>query len=61
MIISSNAKEAKAKALKSANQVFKKKNNFWIPTSRHRKPHDGMIDSALIAEFCRKSHSTVLS
>lgn len=61
MIIPSNKTDPKAKALASANKVFHKKNNFWIPTSRHRKPHDGMIDSALIAEFCRKSNSTVLS
>lgn len=25
----------------------------WLPTKRHRVPHDGMIDAALIAEFRR--------
>lgn len=55
MIFAFNKKlDAKEKALLSANRIFKKKSNFWLETSRCKKPHDGMIDAALIAEFCRK-------
>jgi len=53
-MIVSRARDAKAKALASANKIFKKEKKFWIPTRRHKKPHDGMIDSALIAEYCRR-------
>lgn len=56
MIIPSSLKDPKAKALHSANKVFKKNKAFWLPTKRHRKPHDGIIDSALLAEYCRIIH-----
>lgn len=55
MIIPSRLKDPKAKALKSANKIFKKQKSFWLPSKRHKKPHDGLIDSALIAEYCRRS------
>lgn len=44
----------KKRALVSANKIFKKTKSFWLPTTRHSVPHDGMIDSALIAEYCRR-------
>jgi len=44
----------KDRALEAANRVFAKKNVFWLASSRCRKPHDGMVDSSLIAEFCRR-------
>lgn len=53
-MIVSRGKDPKAKALASANRVFEKQKKFWLPTKRHRKPHDGMVDSALIAEYCRR-------
>lgn len=55
MIMKTKIKQdPKKKALASANRIFKKESSFWLPSKRHRKPHDGMIDSALIAEYCRK-------
>lgn len=54
MIVPTRLKDPKAKALASANKVFKKNKTFWLPSSRHRVPHDGMIDSALLAEYCRR-------
>ena len=55
-MILSRAKDPKAKALASANKIFKKEKKFWLPTKRHRVPHDGMVDSALIAEYCRRTN-----
>lgn len=45
----------KDRALEAANRVFAKKSSFWFKSKRCKKPHDGMIDAALIAEFCRRS------
>lgn len=45
----------KSKALEAANRIFCKTSDFWLANSRCRKPHDGMIDSALIAEACRRT------
>jgi crossover junction endodeoxyribonuclease RuvC len=56
MILPSKHKDPKAKALESANKVFRKTSHYWLPSKRHKKPHDGMIDSALIAEYCRRLH-----
>jgi len=50
----SKDKATKARALEAANRVFTKSSSFWLASSRSRKPHDGMIDSALIAEYCRR-------
>lgn len=54
IIYPSKHTDPKKKALQSANRIFKKKSEFWLPTSRHRVPHDGLIDSALIAKYCFK-------
>ena len=51
-----NISDPKKKALISANKVFKTKNEYWIATSRSKKPHDGIIDAALIAAYCRRTH-----
>lgn len=53
IIVPSRHKDTKKKALFSANKIFKKQSRFWIPTKRHTKPHDGVIDSALIAKYCQ--------
>jgi hypothetical protein len=31
----------------------------WLASSRHRTPHDGMVDAALLAEFARNTYTTV--
>ena len=56
LILTTRLKDSKAKALYSANRHFKKNKSFWLPTSRHRTPHDGIIDAALIALYCRLAH-----
>lgn len=45
-------KTAKSRALEVARRLFPKQK--FIATLRCKKPHDGMIDSMLIAEFCRR-------
>lgn len=54
MICSPRYQDTKKRALVSANKVFKKTKSFWLPTKRHKVPHDGIVDAALIAEFCRR-------
>ena len=54
MICSPRYHDTKRRALVSANKVFRKTKSFWLPTKRHTVPHDGIIDAALIAEFCRR-------
>ena len=54
MICSPKYHDTKRRALVSANKVFKKTKSFWLPTKRHTVPHDGIIDAALLAEFCRR-------
>lgn len=54
MILPSKETDPKKKALATANRVFKKNKWDWLPSKRHKIPHDGMIDSALIAEYCRR-------
>ncbi len=44
--------DAKEKALEIVRRIFPKQK--FLPTFRTKKPHDGMIDSILIAEFCRR-------
>ena len=50
----STKRNPKDRALEAANRVFAKSNSFWLPSTRCRKPHDGMIDAALIAEASRR-------
>ncbi len=45
-------KTAKDRALQVARRLFPKQK--FIATLKCKKPHDGMIDSILIAEFCRR-------
>lgn len=45
----------KERALEAANRVFAKKKRFWLATKRSTKPHDGLIDAALLAEACRRN------
>jgi hypothetical protein len=44
--------QTKAFAIRKAREIWPKET--WIPTTRHRVPHDGLIDAALIAEFGRR-------
>jgi hypothetical protein len=48
-------RDPKARALEAANRVFAKKNSFWLRSPRCKKPHDGMVDAALLAEACRRA------
>ncbi len=47
--------DTKAAALRVAKQLWPEQN--WLASSRCRKPHDGLVDAALIAEFCRRTYS----
>lgn len=47
-------RDPKERALEAANRVFAKRNSFWLRNKRCTKPHDGMIDAALLAEACRR-------
>jgi hypothetical protein len=47
-------RDPKDRALEAANRIFAKNKSFWLKSKRCTKPHDGMFDSALIAEFCRR-------
>lgn len=42
----------KQRALAAANRIFPKQN--FLASLKCKKPHDGMIDSILIAEYCRR-------
>lgn len=44
--------EPKDRALEAANRIFPKQN--FLASLRCKKQHDGMIDSILIAEYCRR-------
>lgn len=55
MFTGSDAKEPpKHRAYSIARKIFPHE-NFILP--RCRKPHDGVIDAALIAEFCKRKMS----
>jgi hypothetical protein len=44
----------KAAALNVANQIFP--GAQWLKSDRCTKPHDGMIDAALLAEYGRREN-----
>jgi len=46
--------DTKAAALRSAQMIWPKED--WTPTERARKPHDGLVDAALIAEWGRRNN-----
>ena len=43
-------------ALGKANETWPEED--WLPTRKHRKPHDGLVDAALIAEHVRTGGET---
>lgn len=45
--------ETKVAALKAARKIWPEEN--WLATNRSKVPHDGLVDAALIAEFCRRT------
>jgi len=45
-------KDPKERALEIVRRMFPKEK--FLATMRCKKPHDGMIDSILLAEFCRR-------
>lgn len=44
--------DTKAAALKAANMLWPEEN--WTKSDKATKPHDGMVDAALIAEWARR-------
>ena len=46
--------DTKAAALKAANKIWP--DQKWLPSARHTKPHDGMVDAALLAEYGRRKN-----
>ena len=46
--------ETKARALEVAAELWPSER--FLPSPRHRTPHDGLIDAALIAEWLRNQH-----
>jgi crossover junction endodeoxyribonuclease RuvC len=44
--------EAKARSLVAACRLWPIQT--WLPTDRCKKPHDGLVDATLIAEWCRR-------
>ena len=51
MLPGCKAGDTKPRALAKARQLWPAEK--WLPTPRCSKPHDGMIDAALIAEYAR--------
>lgn len=47
--------DTKATSLLAAKRIFP--DQTFLATSRSKKPHDGLFDSALIAEYCRRVYS----
>lgn len=45
--------DTKAAALNKARQLWPIQN--WLKNEKCKKAHDGMVDAALIAEFCRRT------
>lgn len=45
--------DTKAAALNKAKQLWPVQN--WLKNDKCKKAHDGLIDAALIAEFCRRT------
>jgi len=45
--------ETKAAALESVRRLWP--GERWLATPRSKKPHDGLIDAALIAEYARRA------
>jgi len=46
------AGQSKPAALAKARELWPEES--WIPTPRHRVPHDGIIDAALVARYVRQ-------
>ncbi len=46
--------DTKAAALYKARQLWPEQN--WLRTPRCKKPDEGMVDAALIAEYCKRIH-----
>lgn len=53
MLVGCKAGDTKPAALAKARQLWPDEN--WLASPRCSKPHDGMIDAALIAEYARIS------
>lgn len=52
-------KDTKATSLNCANRIFWVDDSYWLATKRSRKPHDWIIDSALIA-YCHWSKNAFI-
>lgn len=47
--------DVKKRSLMAAQRLFP--NESFLATSRSKVPHDGLVDAALIAEYCRRKFS----
>lgn len=45
--------DTKPAALRAAKQIWP--DESWLATKRSSVPHDGLVDAALIAEYCRRT------
>ena len=50
-----NRTDTKATSLLAAKRLFP--DQTFLATKRSSKPHDGLFDAALIAEYCRRTYS----
>ena len=46
--------DTKAAALQAARQIWPRQD--WTKSERATKDHDGMVDAALIAQYCRRTY-----
>jgi len=53
MLPGCKAGDTKPAALRAAKTLWP--HESWLATSRSKVPHDGLVDAALIAEYCRRT------
>lgn len=46
--------DTKPAALRAAKKLWP--DEHWLATKRSKVPHDGLVDAALIAEYCRRTN-----
>lgn len=54
MLPGCKAGDTKPAALRAARKIWPEED--WLATKRSKVPHDGLVDAALIAEYCRRTN-----
>lgn len=54
MLPGCKAGDTKPAALRVASKIWPEED--WLATKRSKVPHDGLVDAALIAEYCRRTN-----